>query len=73
VSSNQAQVGLKKIPLPFCGLHAHPRGGWIALWNLLTDIPSHCKDSTVSEMTFAKAGYFVPNPTGLKRGDVFGQ
>jgi hypothetical protein len=66
VSTNQNPT---KIPLEFCGLQKMP-GGWMPLWNLLQPIDGHSERSTVSERTLVQKGFYAPDPTGLKRGDI---
>ncbi|MEJ0089963.1 MAG: hypothetical protein WDM80_09495 [Limisphaerales bacterium] len=70
MSSNQANIP-KKVPLSFCGLQFVSGGLYMALWNCLEDTHDGLvKDSTVSEASLLKLGYLVPNPIGLKRGDI---
>jgi hypothetical protein len=70
VSSNQFNAP-KRVKLSFCGLQSIPNGGWMPLWTLFEPLAGHSANSTLSEITLNKLGVVAPNPTGLKRGDVF--
>ncbi len=48
------------------------------LWTLLENIEAcenggvgFIKDSTLSQITLDRCGYFVPNPTGWKVGQIY--
>jgi hypothetical protein len=63
--------------LKFCGLQ-ETGCGYMPLWNLLQDIPAEqnggvgfIENSTLSETTLKRCGYFVPNPTGWQIGQEF--
>ncbi len=71
VSSKQPPNTTGKIRLSFCGLQYLPDGTYMPLWTLFDTNDSRLPlNSTVSEKTLIQFGYLVPNPTGLKRGDV---
>ena len=46
-------------------------GLWMPLWNVEEDISDFPLHGTVSQESLTLAGYFVPNPTGYKAGQIF--
>ena len=53
--------GLRTAPVAWCGwMEALPEDEPLELWNLLEDIPGHCRCSTVTRQTLERAGYWVP-------------
>jgi hypothetical protein len=52
-------------------LPAKMGGGWMPLWNVESPGTPFPVNGTVSEHSLKSAGYFVPNPTGYKIGQVF--
>ena len=46
-------------------------GLWFPLWNIEGKIEELALHSTVSGNTLQRLGYFVPNPTGYKAGQIF--
>lgn len=65
---------LKLVQLEFCGLQRMVGDGtdtWMALWNVMEEGKEFAFKSTVSEKSLRLAGYFAPNPTGYKNGEMF--
>jgi hypothetical protein len=62
---------LKTCRLAFCGMQRAFNGLWMPLWNVEEDISDFPLHGTVSQESLTLAGYFVPNPTGYKAGQIF--
>jgi hypothetical protein len=68
---SSSKKSLKGIRLAFCGLQRAAGGFWMPLWNVEEQVSDYPLHGTASEQSLRALGYFVPNPTGYKAGQIF--
>jgi hypothetical protein len=69
-NKSSSEKTLKSVRLVFCGMQ-QLKVGWMPLWNVEDLIPEFPLHGTHSQQSLQAAGYFVPNPTGYKAGQLF--